>query len=187
MQEIYIAFDVETPNSANDRMSAIGLTLICNGKITDRFYTLINPETYFSPFNSELTGIYPEDVKGAPTFPEVWAMIENAMSRGTLVAHNAPFDMSVLAKCLRDYGIKWKARVPYLCTCTLSKRTFRELSNHKLNTLCDCLDIQLEHHNAGSDADACAQLLLCCAERGADVRSVIKEYDMLNIKTVPTK
>ena len=57
MQEIYIAFDVETPNSANDRMSAIGLTLIYNGKITDRFYTLINPETYFSPFNSELTGI----------------------------------------------------------------------------------------------------------------------------------
>ena len=114
-------------------------------------------------------------------------MIENAMSRGTLVAHNAPFDMSVLAKCLRDYGIKWKARVPYLCTCTLSKRTFRELSNHKLNTLCDCLDIELEHHNAGSDADACAQLLLCCAERGADVRSAIKEYDMLNIKTVPTK
>ena len=187
MQEIYIAFDVETPNSANDRMSAIGLTLIYNGKITDRFYTLINPETYFSPFNSELTGIYPEDVASAPTFPEVWAMIENAMSRGTLVAHNAPFDMSVLAKCLRDYGIKWKARVPYLCTCTLSKRTFRELSNHKLNTLCDCLDIEFEHHNAGSDADACAQLLLCCAERGADVRSAIKEYDMLNIKTVPTK
>ncbi|MBQ5809256.1 MAG: 3'-5' exonuclease, partial [Clostridia bacterium] len=175
MQEIYIAFDVETPNSANDRMSAIGLTLIYNGKITDRFYTLINPETYFSPFNSELTGIYPEDVASAPTFPEVWAMIENAMSRGTLVAHNAPFDMSVLAKCLRDYGIKWKARVPYLCTCTLSKRTFRELSNHKLNTLCDCLDIRLEHHNAGSDADACANLLLCCAERGADVRSAIKE------------
>ena len=187
MQEIYIAFDVETPNSANDRMSAIGLTLIYNGKITDRFYTLINPETYFSPFNSELTGIYPEDVASAPTFPEVWAMIENAMSRGTLVAHNAPFDMSVLAKCLRDYGIIWKARVPYLCTCTLSKRTFRELSNHKLNTLCDCLDIRLEHHNAGSDADACANLLLCCAERGADVRSAIKEYDMLNIKTVPTK
>ncbi|MBQ5809783.1 MAG: exonuclease, partial [Clostridia bacterium] len=86
-----------------------------------------------------------------------------------------------------DYGIKWKERAPYICTCTLSKRTFRELSNHKLNTLCDCLDIRLEHHNAGSDADACAQLLLCCAERGADVRSAIKEYDMLNIKTVSTK
>ncbi len=185
MQEIYIAFDVETPNSANDRMSAIGITLICGGKITDRFYTLIDPETYFSSFNSELTGIYAEDVKSAPTFPEVWAMIENAMSRGTLVAHNAPFDMSVLAKCLRDYAIKWKARVPYICTCTLSKRIFRDFPNHKLNTLCECLDIDLEHHNAGSDADACANLLLCCMDKDADLASAVREYDMQNIKTVP--
>jgi len=183
MQDIYIAFDVETPNGANDRMSAIGISLICDGRITDRFYTLIDPETYFSPFNSELTGIYPEDVKGAPTFPEVWQMIENAMSRGVLVAHNAPFDMGVLAKCLRDYGIKWKSTVPYLCTCTLSRRAYKSLPNHKLNTLCDCLGIELEHHNAGSDAEACAKLLLCCSEI-IDPKTCIRNYDLINRKTL---
>jgi len=182
MQDIYIAFDVETPNGANDRMSAIGISLICDGRITDRFYTLIDPETYFSPFNSELTGIYPEDVKGAPTFPEVWQMIENAMSRGVLVAHNAPFDMGVLAKCLRDYGIKWKSTVPYLCTCTLSRRAYKSLPNHKLNTLCDELMISLNHHDAGSDARACAEILLWLKAKGS-LKTFARQYDMVNVCT----
>ena len=187
MENTFIAFDVETPNAANDRMSAIGATLIYNGEIVDRFYTLVNPETYFSPFNSELTGIYSEDVKDAPKFPKVWEMIENAMSRGVLVAHNAPFDMSVLAKCLKAYGIKWKEKVPYICTCTLSKRLFKELPNHRLNTMCDCLNIELEHHNAGSDADACARLLLCCMDKGAELEGALREYDMKEIKTLQKK
>ena len=44
MTERYIAFDVETPNCANDRMSAIGITVIEDGVIVDDFYSLVNPE-----------------------------------------------------------------------------------------------------------------------------------------------
>ena len=53
----YVVFDVETPNAKSDRMSAIGITLIENGAVTGSFYSLVNPETHFDPFNTRLTGI----------------------------------------------------------------------------------------------------------------------------------
>ena len=51
MRERYIAFDVETPNYANDRMSAIGVAVVERGGIADAFDTLVNPETHFDRFN----------------------------------------------------------------------------------------------------------------------------------------
>ena len=90
------AFDVETPNRLNHRMSAIGITVIDNGTITENFYSLVDPETHFDYFNTQLTGINEETVRDAPAFPELWRKIEPLMSSGILVAHNAIFDMSVL-------------------------------------------------------------------------------------------
>lgn len=68
----FVAFDVETPNRRNNRMSAIGVTVIEDGEITDSFYSLVNPETAFDAFNVRLTGISEETVWDAPTFPDVW-------------------------------------------------------------------------------------------------------------------
>ena len=101
MSESFVVFDVETPNASNSRMSAIGLTVVEDGRIVDELFTLVNPETYFHPFNIALTGITPEMAERAPTFDQLWETIGPMMSSGLLVAHNAPFDMSVLAKCLR--------------------------------------------------------------------------------------
>ena len=121
MIERYIAFDVETPNSANHRMSSIGICVVENGKVVREFATLVDPQTYFAPFNISLTGITPSMVDGAPTFPELWRIIEPIMNSGVLLAHNAPFDMGVLGKCLRDYGIAWKPTARYACTCRMAK------------------------------------------------------------------
>ena len=106
-----IAFDVETPNRMNHRMSAIGINVIEDGAITDEYYSLVDPETHFDYFNTRLTGISEETVRDAPTFPEVWERIEPMMSGGILVAHNAVFDLGVLKKCLGHYEIEWK---PYV-------------------------------------------------------------------------
>ena len=87
----YVVFDVETPNRANDRMSAIGITAVENGSIVDEYYTLVDPETHFDYFNIDLTGIDETAVKGAPNFPVLWEKIETLMSGGVLTAHNAVF------------------------------------------------------------------------------------------------
>ena len=101
----YIAFDVETPNRGNTRMSAIGITVIEDGCVADSFFSYVNPEQSFDSFNVELTGIDEETVADAPVFPELWERIQPLMESGTLVAHNARFDLGVLKECLRAYGI----------------------------------------------------------------------------------
>ena len=79
----YIVFDVETPNRYNDRMSAIGISVIEDGDITEEFFTYVDPEAPFDRFNTQLTGIDEKTVYGAPTFPELWEIIEPKMSSGT--------------------------------------------------------------------------------------------------------
>ena len=182
----YIAFDVETPNSANDRMSAIGVTVVERGEVVEQYDYLVNPETRFASFNVALTGITPEMVANKPTFPQLWRELEPLFSSGLLVAHNAPFDMSVLAKCLRDYGIRWRPSVPYACTCQMSRRLLPQLPNHRLNTLCDFLGLELDHHRAGSDSLACGEILLHHLRSGANMTPFIRTYDLIQIRTVQT-
>ena len=180
----YIAFDVETPNSANDRMSAIGVTVMEDGKITGSYYTIVDPEERFDPFNMALTGITPEMAAGKPSFPELWKELRPIMESGLLVAHNAPFDMSVLAKCLRDYGIFWKPQVNYACTCQMSRSLLPQLPDHKLDTLCRYLGIDLDHHHAGSDSSACGEVLLHCLLRGSAMERFLRTYDLVNVRTL---
>lgn len=169
----FVVFDVETPNRYNNRMSAIGIDVIEDGVIVNEYYSLVDPEQPFDYFNTRLTGIGEETVIGAPTFPELWIEIEPLMSSGLLVAHNAVFDMNVLKKCLRDYGINWKPYVRYTCTVQLGRRLYPNVS-HKLNDVCDRYGICLNHHQANSDSRACAEILLRYLQSGADVRQYIR-------------
>ena len=171
----FIIFDVETPNYRCNRMSAIGITVLEDGVVTNEFSSLINPETDFDAFNIRLTGIDEELVRDAPTFPELWPQIEPLMSSGLLVAHNAVFDLGVLKKCLDYYEIDWKPYARYLCTVQMGRRILPGMS-HKLNTLCDYYGIALNHHQAESDSHACAEILLRYLESGADVRQHIRTY-----------
>lgn len=171
----YVVFDVETPNRENNRMSAIGITVVQSGKITKEFYSLVNPETYFDYFNTRLTGISEELVENAPNFFELWQEIEPLMNNGIIVAHNAPFDMGVLKRCLQAYKINWKPYVHYLCTVQVGRKHLPDMP-HKLNDMCEYYNIELEHHHAGSDSRACAEILLNYAKDGADLNKFIRTY-----------
>ena len=180
----FIAFDVETPNSCNNRMSSIGIAVVENGMICDTFSSIVNPETYFDWFNIKLTGITPKEAEKAPTFGELWPTLEEYLGSGLLIAHNAPFDMSVLAKCIRAYCVDWYDKVEYACTVRMGKAGFPELPNHKLDTMSRFLGIELDHHRADSDSIACAEIMLRCFERGVDVRRFRRVYDMNSFRTV---
>lgn len=173
----YIAFDVETPNRWNNRMSAIGICVIENGQIADSWYSLVNPEQPFDWYNTQLTGIDSFDVADAPTFPMIWERIEPVMSSGILVAHNASFDMGVLKKCLTAYGISWKAQVHGLCTVIMGRRLLPGIS-HKLDDMCSYYGICLNHHQADSDSRACAEIFLRYLEMGADPGTFVRNYSL---------
>lgn len=180
----FVAFDVETPNYANDRMSAIGVAVLEDGALMETFYSLINPETRFDSFNIALTKITPYMVADQPTFPEIWDQLRAYMEGAVLVAHNAPFDMSVLGKCLRDYGIRWKRLQDYVCTCQIGRRVLPQLPSHRLDAMAAYYAIPLDHHNAKSDTLACAGLLQNYLQTGVDPASFLRTYDFSQLKTV---
>ena len=171
----YVAFDVETPNRANDRMSAIGVSVIEDGAIVEEFYSLVDPEEPFDAFNVNLTGIDEDAVRGAPTFEELWPQLEPLLSEGMLVAHNAWFDLTVLKHCLRAYDIEWRPYTRYMCTVQMGRKLLPGMK-HRLNDMCDYYCIPLDHHKAASDAHACAEILLHYFADGADPRNHIRTY-----------
>lgn len=155
----YCVIDVETPNRRNDRISSIGLVLIADGRIVETRSYLVNPEAEFDEFNSLLTGLTAETVQDSPTLPEVWAEVSDMVTSSIVVAHNAPFDLTVLRKAFAAYGIVCPP-LDYFDTVRLSRKALPDLPDHRLDTLCWHYGIPLDHHQAGSDSLACAQIFM---------------------------
>lgn len=157
----FIAMDFETANGKRFSACSLALTIVRNSQIVDEFYSLINPQTDFNWRNIQIHGIHEEDVADAPTFPKVWQHIKSFYTPDQLViAHNNSFDNSVLKRTLEHYEIEPPV-YQILDTVKTSRKLIPGLSNYKLNTICDALQIDLHHHhNALDDAQACANILL---------------------------
>ena len=175
----YLVFDTETPNARNDRMCQIGWCLLDGGRMLGCGGRLVDPECGFDGFNMRLHGITPELTAQEPNFAGLWrAELEPLFTGSVFVAHNAVFDMCVLAKCLAAYGIAWRPRAAYIDTVRAARRAFPELPNHRLDTLARALGLEMDHHNAASDALACAGILLGCERRGVDLSRLVRGYDL---------
>jgi DNA polymerase-3 subunit epsilon len=183
MEDCYAVFDVETPNSRNDRISAIGVVLVEGGVQTTGFYSLVDPQTEFDAFNIRLTGITPWMVRGKPDFRVLWPRLRPLLERGVLCAHNAPFDLGVLGRCLRDYGLEWTPTRSYVCTCQMGRRLLPQAPDHRLDTLAALLGLPLQHHNAMSDTRACAGLLQHYRGK-AELDQFVRVYDFHKLRTI---
>lgn len=156
----FTAIDFETANRYPTSACAIGLVQVRNGKIVNEFFGLIKPEPYyFYRKFIDIHGITPGQVADAPLFEELWGEIACFLDTDALVAHNAGFDMRVLKACLERADIY--ARLPqHYCTYQLTRKYIKELPNYRLNTVCDYFGIELNHHEALSDARGAAQIML---------------------------
>jgi len=160
----FIAIDYETANSSYESVCAVGITVVENGEIFARYYSLIKPPkeySYFDPFNTSIHGISERDVRKAPSFAEVWKDIESFYVEKNLpfACHYAGFDIRVTESMLFHIGANFQD-IYFFDTCTISKKVWPELLNYKLNTIANFLGINLDHHNAASDAEACAKIAL---------------------------
>ena len=178
----FIAIDYETANSSYESVCAVGVTLVEEGKIRSNFYTLIKPEedfSFFDSFNTSIHGITERDVKNAPSFGDVWPDIEKLYlpSQIPFACHYAGFDIRVTEAMLHSIGNKFPD-IEFYDTCTISKKVWPELLNFKLNTISSYLGIELDHHNAASDAQACAQIAIKHLELLSlpTLRDVAKNY-----------
>ena len=154
----FLAFDFETANQYRDSACSIGLVRVENGVVTRKSVHLIRPPSSEFLF-TDIHGLTWEDVQHAPTFGELWPTIRPDFEGIDFVAaHNVGFDRRVLLACCERYGIT-PPELNYLCTVELSRKTWK-LFPTKLPDVCRHLGIQLNHHEALSDAEACAKIVI---------------------------
>lgn len=96
-------------------------------------------------------------LKDAPTFTELWPQLVAFMAGShALLAHNAGFDRRVLHASCQALGLV-QPQLPFLCTLKGARRSL-PLASRALDSVCDYFGIPLDHHHAGSDARACAEI-----------------------------
>ena len=165
MPHTWVAIDFETASRERASACALGLAVIEGDRIVERRDWLIQPPgNYFEPMNTHIHGIHADLVAQEPEFDEAWSEIEHYLSDAVVLAHNAPFDMGVLRASLERYELPWPSIAGYLCTVTMSRRVWPLLPDHKLSSVCRHCGIPLVHHEASSDAAACASIALRCME-----------------------
>ena len=100
----FAAIDFETANNERSSVCSVGIVIVRDGEIVDRYYSLIQPEpNYYNYWCSQVHGLSREDTEDARVFPEVWADIEPLIQGLPLVAHNKPFDENCLKAVFRCY------------------------------------------------------------------------------------
>lgn len=146
----FTAIDFETAQPKQHSICQVGIVRVEHGIVVASYDQLVYPpDNFYWDRFSDIHGITPYDTRLAPIFPDIWDDIKHFLDGQHVVAHNGAFDFSVLAKTLDFYGMKG---VPYTQHCTY------KIYKKKLNVLCSEHGIALNHHDALSDANACAEL-----------------------------
>ncbi|WP_144553331.1 TerD family protein [Bacillus sp. X1(2014)] len=160
----FIAIDFETANNKMSSACSLGLVFVKDHTIVDEKYYLIQPPNLkFDSVNTKIHGMTADDVKDAKRFDEIWDEIKEYFEGTTIIAHNAQFDMSVLHSCLTEYSLTYPD-FNYICSIPVSTGICG--GNGIGNSLKERLAyFELEmtnHHHAGADARACAELVIAC-------------------------
>ncbi len=153
----YAVVDVETTGLARDDriVSAAVYRLDARGEVEDHWYTTVNPQR--DPGPVWIHGLTSEVLEGAPLFQDIAEEFATRLDGRVLVAHNAVFDWSMIA---REYA-RADREAPVrqrLCTIALSKELGLPLANHKLESLAAHFGVvQQRAHHALDDARVLAE------------------------------
>lgn len=162
-----VALDVETADTQHARICSIALVRIEDGKIVAEWSSLVCPLEAPAPRNTEVHGLTWADLHDAPPFADVWRIVLGLLDGAeAIVAHWAKFDRESLAKNCALEGLP-AIELPWICTVELARQAWPQLPNHKLPTVSAHLGIELKHHDAMSDALACARIYLATQPKAA--------------------
>jgi DNA polymerase-3 subunit epsilon len=155
---MFVAIDFETADYGPDSACAVGpvrvegLKMVCRESIRIR---PPRPQVLFA----HVHGITWDMVKDAQGFEDVWPSLTPLLDGASaMAAHNAPFDRRVLSACCATAGLIVPP-LPFLCTAQLARRRWG-LKPNDLPSVCRRLGIGLIHHDPGSDAEACARIVI---------------------------
>lgn len=156
----FTAIDFET--AVGHHPCSVGIVTVENGIIVDEYVSLIKPpNNVYSPYTIKVHGIYPRDTVNAKTFSLVFPEIKKRLQGKIVVAHNESFDRNVLSKSMALYNLNYDdLNIALKWECTVKIYKAKGLKPTKLSDCCRVMNVELNHHEALSDARACAQLYL---------------------------
>lgn len=163
----FTAIDFETANHSAASACSVGLAKVRGGKVVDRAGWLIRPpegHDRFNEWNTRIHGIREADVADAPRWvdqlPELLAYLEG----DALTAHNAGFDMGVIAAACRASDVAIP-EFDYLCSLQVARKTYT-LDSYRLPVAASAAGFDdFPHHDALADAEACAWIIIDAAKR----------------------
>ena len=194
LDDTYVVFDLETTGFSpkNDSIIEIGAVKIKNGVIIDNFSEFVNPRRAIPYKITELTGITEDMVRDAQSIHDVLPRFIDFIGDSVVVAHNASFDCSFIAKNCNDMGLEFSPTV--VDTVQVCRFLYPELKSVKLNIVAKYLGVKLEsHHRAVDDAKATADILLECIKKikeelEVEILTELNKVflDKVDIKKLPT-
>jgi DNA polymerase III subunit epsilon len=154
----FVAIDFET--AIGHHICSVGIVTFEGGKVIEEFHALIQPpDNNYNWHNIQVHGITEEDTVNSPNFKGVYPDIEKRLKGRKVVAHNESFDRRVLSQTMSDFGIEYSTLdIPVKWECTLKIFKSKGYKPANLKACCDVHNIELNHHEALSDARACGQL-----------------------------
>ncbi len=158
----FTAIDFETATGHAHSACAVGIITVEDGLITEEYHTLIQPpDNEYWYRNIMVHGIKPVDTLEVPTFDMLFPEIQKRLFGRKIVAHNESFDRNVLAKTMRWYGLYYdELEIADRWECTVKIYRAKGYPKANLKYCSDRNGIALNHHEALSDARACARLYL---------------------------
>ncbi|WP_130819761.1 PolC-type DNA polymerase III [Anaerococcus vaginimassiliensis] len=162
----FVVFDLETTGLSKykDRITEIGAVKVENGKITEEYNQLVNPEMVISEKITDITGITNEMVEDCPKIDEVMKDFLKFCGDSILVGQNTDFDVGFIKENCFRMGIEFNPL--YLDTLPMARALFSDMKKFSLDKIARKLEIPaFNHHRASDDARATAQIFIKMFDR----------------------
>ena len=163
----FFSVDVETANWDKGSICQIGWSIVNDGEITQSNSTLINPQTYFDPFNVDIHGITAKDVEDAPLFGEVKEEFRRVMNSLPVISYGM-FDFAAFNLADDNHqDTPFVTESSWINGQRIIRRAWPEYfgKKYRLSLVAEKLGLELQAHDAGSDARVLAQAILMAAAK----------------------
>ncbi len=158
-EAVFCALDFETTgvNSVIDKIIEIGMVRFTMNEVLCTYSSFVDPQRDIPEGAFQIHGITEDMVKGAPLMENLLEDVAGFIGDSPLVIQNPRFDLAFLDVAFR-HSSKHIPPLEAYDTVRLARKTFPDLPNYRLRTLCESLDINIHYHRALSDAQGCMEV-----------------------------